>query len=62
MPVCPGRHTTPNKAKCNSLVRRCFKCGTVGCSQPKEDGCTNQNFYLGKCLSCGAAGHDHPLV
>lgn len=52
MMTCGGMKDN-GKNKCNSIVYRCSKCGTVGC---KTQGCTNQKFNFGKCVVCGNYG------
>ena len=50
--ACHG--SVPNKSNiCGSLVFRCTKCGAVGCT---KNGCSNQKFKDGQCMSCGSHG------
>ena len=51
MAMCPGNRA--NKMRCNSLVSRCKKCGSVGCDQRD---CSNRTFDGWKCLRCGTIG------
>ena len=36
--------------KCYSQLWKCEKCGKIGCTR---DGCRNQQFKNGRCMSCG---------
>jgi len=55
MATCPGKKGV-SKAGCGSSVHRCKKCGSVGCDQSSKGYCTNQGFYSGRCVKCGALG------
>jgi hypothetical protein len=52
MAYCVGKRATGGT--CQSNLKRCKKCGNVGCDKMKEGECTNQTFWQGKCLKCGA--------
>jgi hypothetical protein len=55
MALCVGKRTVFSRiTSCQSHLKRCPKCSNVGCDRSTEGECTNQTFWQGKCLKCGA--------
>ena len=55
MNLCTGKRSG-YQLLCNGALYKC-QCGHVGCTQSKEDTCSNQGFSIGgKCVKCGAIG------
>ena len=51
--ACNGQREKQLGSNCGKPVYRCNKCSVVGC---EGEGCTNQRFRYGRCLSCGQSG------
>ena len=54
MITCEGERE--GTGKCGGKVKKCKKCGSVGCEQPIDGGCTKQAFRNGTCTECKAYG------